>query len=1146
MPKETKTITCGPGRKSDAWPKWRRDAEPAFPVENWDRYEFQSYLGGGGMGRVYKAYDPKLNRKVALKFLSDDDPLKIARFQNEAKAQARINHECICEIYEVGEVEGKTFIAMQYINGQLLHNAAQQMTLEQKLIVIRDLALALHESHRLGLIHRDIKPDNIMVERKSDGSWRPYIMDFGLAKEVNISGLTETGMIMGTPLYMAPEQARGDVNELDRRTDVYGLGATFYEILVGKTLFDGKTYFEVLFQVQNQMPKEMSLYKKDIPRDIQIITSKCLMKEKNKRFSSARELAEDINRYLDGEPIKARPVSLVYRLQTLIRKYKLAFSVGAIASILIFISLGWGLYTRWRADIRENMIQTFGEKIEKMEAIARYSKMMPVHPIEQDSQKVYGRMSEIRSLINEMGEMGEGPGNYALGKGYLALGDYNNARKHLELAWNNNYQGPRVAYALGTLFGKLYQTELTKAEFLSDQDMKESQIADIEKNYRQPAINYLNQSKGVNTESPKLLEALLAFLNEDYDGALNKTREAYQRMGWLQEAYVLEGDIFLAQGNEFRRKGHYEQQVTAFEKAGASYDKAIQIARSDPSGYEKKATLNRTELSIIEYEQDGDPFPVFEAGLANLNLAQLISSGNAKNIIDRLDLYSSLGSILSSKGEDPLSYWSHAIEIGQKAVKDHPNEIDVHLALGRCYLAVSIYKDEKGIPYVEDEGSAKASFKKAQDLAPTDTRVLHHIAFNGLTRARTKMQRGENPIKDLDEAIDTFIALNQQSSENNSNLTNLGAAYLYKAQYKSMTGNNPVPDFQKSLEFYETAIKVNPNHIVSYNNMGETAWSYAEYILNKGKDPSSTLQRASEAYQAAIAIRDDQSFLFDGLAITSLIRATYELEKGLNPWDQLEKAISNFNQSIQLNESNMDAYVNLAECYWTQAKYVMLLKENVQPTIQKALELYEKANQLNASDYYCLSHYADSYRIKAEWELENDLDPNASIEHALNLIDKAIQYNSNDFWSYLIQGKIRLLQVNNLLKTNYSIDISLDQASRSLKESQLLNPSFAETQLVTGKIAQINWKSQKFDPSLYSQAVQATERALDLKEDYPEALLQIASLLFEKAQHVKSKQEKEKLLNKALQNMELVFSKKPILKNRYEPLWLATQEAVIE
>ena len=165
-----------------------------------------------------------------------------------------MQHENVCRVYEVGEVDGKQYIAMQLIEGKTLSAAAKELSLEAKVRVIKQIADALHVAHKEGLIHRDIKPSNIMLERNEEKEWKPYVLDFGLARDQDAPGLTRTGMAVGTPYYMAPEQVSSNSDQLDRRTDVYGLGATLYELLSGMPPYQGKSGAEILLQILKDDP----------------------------------------------------------------------------------------------------------------------------------------------------------------------------------------------------------------------------------------------------------------------------------------------------------------------------------------------------------------------------------------------------------------------------------------------------------------------------------------------------------------------------------------------------------------------------------------------------------------------------------------------------------------------------------------------------------------------------------------------------------------------------------------------------------------------------------------------------------------------------------------------------------------------------
>jgi serine/threonine protein kinase len=225
-----------------------RTAEGEIP-RRFGQYEDVELVGEGGMASVYRAYDTRLHRSVALKFLRATDPATKARLLHEARAQARVDDTRICAVYDVDEFEGRAYVVMQYIHGRTLAEAAVEMTLEEKLRVMHSVSEAIHAAHRAGLIHRDLKSTNIMVERSNEGEWLPYVLDFGLARDTATPGASTTQHVAGTPSYMAPEQVRGDRLAIDRRTDIWALGVTMYEILSGELPFQSTSTFGILAEI---------------------------------------------------------------------------------------------------------------------------------------------------------------------------------------------------------------------------------------------------------------------------------------------------------------------------------------------------------------------------------------------------------------------------------------------------------------------------------------------------------------------------------------------------------------------------------------------------------------------------------------------------------------------------------------------------------------------------------------------------------------------------------------------------------------------------------------------------------------------------------------------------------------------------------
>jgi WD40 repeat protein len=278
-------------------------------------YDLLGVLGRGGMGVVYKARQLRLNRLVALKMIlagAHAGERELARFRTEAEAVARLQHPHIVQIYEVGEADGTPYCALEYCDGGSLDKKLRgtPQPSREAARLVETLAGAVHAAHQAGIVHRDLKPANVLLT--ADG--QPKITDFGLAKKLDsATGQTASGAIMGTPSYMAPEQAGGQSKEVGPAADIYALGAILYELLTGRPPFKAATSMDTLLQVVSAEPVPVRQLQPKLPRDLETICLKCLQKESPKRYASAVALAEDLRRFQAGEPIAARPVGRLER-----------------------------------------------------------------------------------------------------------------------------------------------------------------------------------------------------------------------------------------------------------------------------------------------------------------------------------------------------------------------------------------------------------------------------------------------------------------------------------------------------------------------------------------------------------------------------------------------------------------------------------------------------------------------------------------------------------------------------------------------------------------------------------------------------------------------------------------------------------------
>jgi tetratricopeptide (TPR) repeat protein len=340
---------CGPG--------------PAAP----HGYQILEELGRGGMGIVYKARQIGLDRLCALKMVRTGKPLaEVARFQTEARAIARLQHPHIVQVIEAGEYEGTPFLSLELCAGGSLDKklAGTPLGPHEAARLVGQLARGMHAAHEAGVLHRDLKPANVLLT--ADGT--PKITDFGLAKVLGEGNRTLTGEVMGTPSYMAPEQARGSREELGSACDVYALGAILYEMLTGRPPFKAATPVDTLRQVLDDDPVPPRRLQSGVPRDLETIGLKCLHKSPARRYASAAALADDLERFLQGKPIQARPVGYLEHCWRGCRRRPM---VAGLVAVLLLVLIGGSIAVTflWRRAVAGER-QAEQEKEEALQLLA--------------------------------------------------------------------------------------------------------------------------------------------------------------------------------------------------------------------------------------------------------------------------------------------------------------------------------------------------------------------------------------------------------------------------------------------------------------------------------------------------------------------------------------------------------------------------------------------------------------------------------------------------------------------------------------------------------------------------------------------------------------------------------------------------------
>jgi len=916
-----------------------------FPVTEWDRYEFIEFIGRGGMGDVFKARDLRLGRNVALKFLRRDEPELVKRFTREAQVQAKVDHDNLCPVYEVGEVEGHSYIAMQYVAGGSIKEIADLLDIRDKVGIMVDVADALQAAHQAGLIHRDIKPANVLVERNPDGTWHPFVVDFGIARDMDSHDLTVSGVVLGTPAFSSPEQIRGESSKLDRRTDVYGLGATLYWFLTGQSPYAG-SYPEIISGVAEREPEPPHRIDPGIPVDLETIVLKCLEREQDRRYPTAREVSEDLRRFLAGEPIEARRAGPLYKLGKLIRKHRglVAAAVAVVAAFVVLSS--FSLRSNLRARRQNVIAQRLTEQAKEIEGLARVSAMMPLHDRSPERAAIHERMARIEEEMARVGAIGAGPGHYALGRGFLTLQEDENARRHLQRAVNEGYSSPGVSYALGLVLGRLYQRELRLARRIENEDLRGLRIQEIERELRAPALAHLRSGSGTPTDAPAYAEALIAFYEGHLDEALTETRQAFIAEEWLYEAKRLEGDILLERGAEGALRGEHSQALDDLEDAGEAFAVAADIARSDPS----------------------------------------IHEGECRRWILTLE-------ITSRRGTPVQSAFDAAVEACARALLIDPELADIHERLSHLYWRwADLVNDRGGEPGPFLEMSVAAA-DRAIEIDPESAAAFSTRGGALTVAALDALARGEDPRPTLEDAVASFesaIAIDPGSVLAHDGL---GYAWERLARYEMSVGLDPRPSLDRAIAGFGRAIVLEPAYANAYNNSGIAMWRRALYEMRTNEDPEPGLDEAVASFDAAISRNPDYAYAFANRGLAGRYHALYRLESGGDPTPFLDLARSDLDHALDLNPQVFWAYPEKVAVEILAARWAMRKGNTPQANFMAAAIAAENALAANPQNAVAYQSAAEVRRWRAEWRLENGRSVRSEIIEGRRLVEEALARN---------------------------------------------------------------------------------------------------------------------------------------------------------
>ncbi len=847
---EAPTFTGLPEASSEALAGIRASrAEGLFrarKVAHWGRYESLELVGEGGMGRIFRAEDPKLRRTVALKLLRRDDPELLQRFLQEAQLQARVDHPNVCRVYEVGEWRSQPYIAMQYVRGESLREAGAGLPRETLLELMVQVCEGVHAAHRVGLVHRDLKPANLMVERTEEGGVRACVLDFGLARGQEGGGVTQTGHVMGTVSFMSPEQARGESGQLDRRSDVYALGATLYTLLAGRPPFEGEG-LDCMARIAKDDPVPLRRLVPDLPADLETVVLTCLEKDPRRRYPTARALGEDLQRILDGEPIQARPTTRLERAVRWGRKRKATVIAAGLVFATSLVFGGFAVRERIRAREQTAYAQRFAQEAERIEALARYLRLQPARDLRTDQADLRARVGSLQAEVKAAGTLAEAPGAYALGRAHLALDEPAEAKQELERAWSLGFRTPEAAHALGRALAALYQVEVGKAYGLPDPQMRQRRIAELDRTLREPAVTWLRQGAAASLEPPAYREGLLALMQGDPRRAVDLAQRAQDQAPWFYEALRLEAEAEIAQAHALMDPRAAD---TLLARAGSLLAQAEARAPCDVDLL-RLEMRQRQEAIALNWQTGADPRPLVQAELDVADRWAWLEPAAAPPVAWRARARAEEARFLSQLDRDPEPWLSQAGRDAEEALHRDPRDLDALTARAAVLRTQGFQLLNEGKdPTVVLKAAARAA-EEGLRLDPAQIILMNIRSAALLTWIRVAGQRGTYTRQEALPFLEESRRLAQAHPSEPYYQVNLGGVAQAMAGAALYTGGDPRPEAREAILAYQAGLKAQPHHVGFHRGVLIGLADLAMAQARDGEDPCGVVAEARGAFRTA-------------------------------------------------------------------------------------------------------------------------------------------------------------------------------------------------------------------------------------------------------------------------------------------------------
>ncbi|MEK7867567.1 MAG: protein kinase [Planctomycetota bacterium] len=895
------------------------------------KYRVVGELGRGGMGIVYRAWDNELRRDVAIKLLRVHDrknPELASRMLREARTAAPLDHPGIVPVYESGEAGGTPYYVMAFVDGRTLAtvlSADGLPPMRERARIVRDAAEAVAHAHAHNVVHRDLKPSNLMLDR--DG--RVHVLDFGLAKNLqDATQLTATGQVLGTAAYMPPEQVDGPAERVVPASDVYALGAVLYETLTGQPPFTGDSFTQIVVRSIARDPESPRLRDPKVPQDLETICLKALRKKPSERYPSARELADDLARFLRGEAILARPESLREKVVRWLRRHRAASIAAAVAAGALALA---GV-ERWDASHRaEEQARVEQEYLQFLREIAltdlRVTLDLRRRGVVGDASMRLLERLERAARDTTRRAPGLAEPNYHLGRMHRALQRFPEALAEQDAALAKEPRFLPSLYERAVLKILLYRGRVA----LLRQDWQRRVGRDLADASSTPGLGGsvlpTEPSDDALAASDEPARRLIGGIQADL-----ATLEDVKQGGALPDAVRL--GVTGAVANSARGLYLlYCQDVKRQDEGRALLEEALRL---DPTLEEAHEALADADLARGELEGaievyaraseadrgyvpfrlgsgraltlrgqqvvrgGGDPVPSFEQAVAAYAEALDLAPEWPEAWIGRGRAHAEWGDWVGDQGQDPVPLLKLAVEDLDRALSLAPASVEARLARGWVRSVLGAQEADRG-------GDARPMYKLA--VADYDAALAASGSANGYEGrgdvyrwwALEVKSRGEDPTSMFQAAIDDYTRALSLDVRSFGSWRRRGMVRMGAAIYRKTRGGDPFPAFPEALADLEKAKDLNPGHVGLWLDLGMLHATWGQMLSGLGEDPAGEFRAAEECLDRSEALNPGYGAVFEQRWVVAWAWAEFELRSGRDPSVQMDLARSRLTRALELS-----------------------------------------------------------------------------------------------------------------------------------------------------------------------------------------------------------------------------------------------------